>query len=69
MSTAKAVASGVVALAAYLIGVVPAEGGFADVSLVQWLGALIALAAAYGVTYQVPNRPREPRLHASEPPL
>lgn len=68
MSTAKAVASGIVALAAYLIGVIPAEGGFTDVSVVQWLGALIALAAAYGVTYQVPNRPQAPHL-PSEPPL
>lgn len=64
MTVAKAIASGVVTLAAYLIGVIPAEGGFGDVSVIQWLGALIALGAAYGVTYSVPNRPRvygEPR--------
>lgn len=58
MTAAKAVASGIVTLAAYLIGVIPAEGGFGDVSVVQWLGALIALGASYGVTYQVSNRPR-----------
>lgn len=58
MTTAKAVAAGIVTLAAYLIGVVPAEGGFGDVSVVQWLGAVIAVASAYGVTYAVPNTHR-----------
>ena len=53
---AKAVASAVVTLAAYLAGVIPAEGGFADVSTVQWLGAVVALGASFGVTYRVPNR-------------
>jgi hypothetical protein len=53
---AKAVASAVVALAAYLVGVIPAEGGFADVTTVQWLGAVVFVAAGFGITYQVPNR-------------
>jgi len=60
----KAVASGVVALAAYLAGVVPAEGGFGDLSHAQWLGAVVTLGAVYGVTYTVPyqakTRPPQP---------
>ena len=54
--TAKAVVSGVVALAAYLAGVIPAEGGFGDVSTVQWLGAVVFVGAGYGLTYRIPNR-------------
>jgi len=50
----KAASSGVVALAAYLAGVVPAEGGFGDLSTAQWLGAVVTLGAVYGVTYTVP---------------
>lgn len=53
--TAKAVASALVALAAYLVGVIPAEGGFGDVSTVQWLGAVVFLGSAYGITYGVSN--------------
>lgn len=53
---AKAGASALVCAAAYLIGVIPAEGGFADVSTVQWLGMVVAVGGAYGV-YKVPNRP------------
>lgn len=55
-ATAKAVASSVVALAAYLVGVVPAQGGLGDVSTVQWLGAVVFLGGAYGITYGVSNR-------------
>ena len=57
-SVAKAVASGVVALSAYLAGVVPAEGGFGDLSLGQWLGGVVVLGAAYGITWRVPNQPK-----------
>lgn len=53
--TAKAVAAGVLALVAYLVGVIPAEGGFGDVSLVQWLGAILFVGGAYGITYRIPN--------------
>jgi cation transport ATPase len=56
--TRKAVAAGVVTLAAYLTGVIPAEGGLGDVSTVQWLGAIVFLGAAYGITYQIRNDPR-----------
>lgn len=57
-ATAKAVASAVVTLAAYLVGVIPAEGGLGDVSVVQWLGAVVFLGASYGLTYRVPNATR-----------
>ena len=56
--TAKAVAAAVVALAAYLVGVLPAEGSLGDVSTVQWLGAVVFLGGAYGLTYRVSNAPR-----------
>ena len=56
--TAKAVASAVVALCAYLAGVLPAEGGLDDVTTVQWLGAVVFLGGAYGLTYKVSNGPR-----------
>ena len=56
MRYAKAIASGVVALAAYLMGVIPAEGGFGDVSTAQWLGSIVALGASFGITYGVPNK-------------
>ena len=55
-ATAKAVASSVVALAAYLVGVVPAQGGLGDVTTAQWLGAVVFLGGAYGITYGVSNQ-------------
>lgn len=58
--TAKAVAAAIVTLAAYLAGVIPAEGGLGDLSTVQWLGAVVFLGGAYGVTYRVPNATRKP---------
>ena len=39
----------VVTLAAYLFGVVPAEGGLSDVSTQQWLGAIVFVGAAFGL--------------------
>ena len=55
-ATAKAVASAIVVAAAYLVGVIPAEGGFGDVTTVQWLGLVVFMGGAYGITYAVPNR-------------
>ena len=52
---AKAIVSGLVTLAAYLVGVIPAEGSFADVSIQQWLGAVVFVGAAYGFTAGTPN--------------
>lgn len=57
----KAVASLVVCAAAYLVGVVPAEGGLGDVSTAQWLGLIVFCGAAYGITYAVPNPKRKAR--------
>lgn len=56
MTYAKAFAAALVTAAAYLIGVIPAEGGFGDVGTVQWLGLVVALGAGFGVTYAVPNK-------------
>ena len=54
-SVAKAIAAGVGAAVAYFIGVIPAEGGFGDLSTVQWLGAVPIVLAVYGITWRVPN--------------
>jgi hypothetical protein len=48
--TLRGALSGVVALAAYLVGVLPAESGLGDVTVVQWLGAVVFLGASYGIT-------------------
>ena len=60
-ATAKAVASSIVCLAAYLVGVVPAQGGLGDVTVPQWLGAIVFLGGAYGITYGVSNSPAAKR--------
>lgn len=56
-STAKAVAASLVVAAAYLVGVVPATGGFGDVTVVQWLGLVVFMGGAFGITYAVPWMP------------
>lgn len=48
--TLRGAASAAVALAAYLAGVLPADGGLGDVTTVQWLGAVVFLGSAYGIT-------------------
>lgn len=58
LTVAKAAVAGVAAGAAYLVGVIPAAGGFADVTTVQWLGLIPVVAAVYGITWATPNRPR-----------
>ena len=50
----KALSAAVVCAAAYLVGVVPAQGGFGDLTTVQWLGLVVFMGGAYGVTYHVP---------------
>jgi len=57
---AKAVAAAVVCAAAYLVGVVPAEGGLGDVSVVQWLGLVVFMGGAYGITFHVPYKSTKP---------
>lgn len=51
----KALGAGVSALLTYLIGVGTAEGGLGDLSLLQWLGAVLFVLASYGITYTIPN--------------
>lgn len=45
----RAILSGVVTLCAYLLGIMGAEDSIADVSQVQWLGAVVFLGMAYGL--------------------
>lgn len=52
---AKAIVAGAAAGAAYLIGVLSPDATFGDVTLVQWLGIIPVIAAAYGITWRVPN--------------
>ncbi|MCB9377000.1 MAG: hypothetical protein H6515_14190 [Microthrixaceae bacterium] len=54
---ALAVASVAVTGAAYLIGVLPADGGFGDVTTVQWLGLIVFEGAAFGITQKAQNTP------------
>jgi hypothetical protein len=58
-TVAKAITGAIVCLAGYLVGVIPAEGGFADVSLLHWLGALVFMGGAYGLVYRIPNAPTD----------
>ena len=58
--TRKAVGSAIVTAAAYLVGVIPASGGFDDVSTVQWLGLVVFLGGSYGITYAAKNEPQAP---------
>ena len=50
----KAAASALVCAAAYLVGVVPAEGGVQDVSQLQWLGLVVFMGGAYGIVFHLP---------------
>lgn len=40
---------GAVTLASYFMGVIPSEGGFAALTVNQWLGAVVCLGAAFGI--------------------
>lgn len=53
---AKALAATVVCAAAYLVGVLTGDQTLADVTTVQWLGLVVFVGAAFGITYRVPNR-------------
>lgn len=54
-SVAKALVAGAAAASAYLVGVMGAEDRLSDVSTVQWLALIPVVAAAYGITWRVPN--------------
>lgn len=62
--SAKAVVAALVVAAAYLVGVFPADAGLLDglgqLTGVQWLGLLLFVGGAYGLTYRIPNTPRTP---------
>lgn len=59
-AAAKAYLAAVGALIGYLMGVIdPAAIGldaFAQVTTVQWLGALTTVLASFGIVWGVPNR-------------
>lgn len=54
-TTAKACVALVITAAAYLVGILGAEQNLSDVSFVQWLGLILFMGGAYGITYQVKN--------------
>lgn len=58
-----ALVAAVVVAASYLIGVIPADGGFGDVTVVQWLGLVVFMGGAFGVTQsarrKTPPAPRD----------
>lgn len=56
-SVAKAICAGLGAAVAYFIGVIPAAGGFSDLTTVQWLGVVPIVLVVYGITWTVPNTP------------
>lgn len=51
----RVIAALAVTSAAYLVGVIPAEGGFGDVTVVQWLGLVVFLGASFGITQSAQN--------------
>lgn len=55
-TTAKALAALLVCAAAYLVGILSGDQSLGDVTTVQWLGLVVFLGAAYGITYATPNR-------------
>lgn len=52
----KAVLAAVVCAAAYLTGILAGDQGLGDVTTVQWLGLVVFMGGAYGITYAVPKR-------------
>lgn len=50
----SAAAAAVVA-ASYLMGVIPAEGGFGDVTTVEWLGLVVFMGGAFGIAQSARN--------------
>lgn len=54
-SVAKAIAAGLGSAVSYFIGVIPAAGGFSDLTTIQWLGVVPIVLAVYGIVWTVPN--------------
>lgn len=55
-TAAKAVAAMIVCAAAYLTGVLAGDQTLADVTTAQWLGLVVFMGSAYGITYALPKR-------------
>lgn len=55
---AKAIAAAIVCAAAYLVGILSGDQGLGDLTTVQWLGLVVFLGGAYGITWAVPNARR-----------
>lgn len=66
LPVAKAVASGFLALCAYLVGILGGDQTLVDVTLVQWLGAALFVGGSFGITYRVPNLPATGGKHRKE---
>ena len=66
--TAKAGVALVVCAAAYLVGILSGNQTLADVTTVQWLGLVVFMGGAYGITYAVPNKrsTRTPRVRGGK---
>lgn len=60
LTAAKALAALIVCAAAYLVGILSGDQGIGDVSTVQWLGLVVFMGGAYGITWAVPNRAGAP---------
>lgn len=56
LTAAKAVAAMVVCAAAYLVGILSGDQGLDDVTTAQWLGLVVFMGSAYGITYALPKR-------------
>lgn len=56
LTALKALAAMVVCAAAYLVGILSGEQGLGDVTTVQWLGLVVFMGGAYGITYALPKR-------------
>ena len=56
ITAGKALAAMVVCAAAYLVGILSGDQTLADVTTVQWLGLVVFMGGAYGLTYSTPKR-------------
>lgn len=56
LTAAKAIAAMLVCAAAYLVGILSGDQSLGDVTTVQWLGLVVFMGGAYGITYAVPKR-------------
>lgn len=61
VTAAKALVAMVVCAAAYLVGILSGDQSLSDVTTVQWLGLVVFMGGAYGITYAVPKRVGRPR--------